>query len=77
MDEYEEAILFTFALLETRLDRLEFILGGSQKQDGEKPKTIPDRIHNIEKALRGLAGNPALLDEANELCMEWRRHNTT
>lgn len=69
MDEYEEAVLFTFALLESRLDRLEYVLGGAQKQEGEKPKTIPDRIHRIEKSLQELAGRTALIEEVNELCM--------
>ncbi|KAH7361119.1 hypothetical protein BKA66DRAFT_426060 [Pyrenochaeta sp. MPI-SDFR-AT-0127] len=67
MDEYEEAVLFTFALLESRLDRLEYVLGGAQKEDGERPKTIPDRIHKIEKSLQELAGKTALLEETNEL----------
>ncbi|KAF2134707.1 hypothetical protein P153DRAFT_279084 [Dothidotthia symphoricarpi CBS 119687] len=66
MDEYEEAVLFTFALLETRLDRLEYLLSGPKKTE-EKPKTIPDRIHNIEKALQQLAGKTSLLVDAQEL----------
>jgi hypothetical protein len=69
MDEYEEAVLFTFALLESRLDRLEYVLGGPQEQSKEKPKTIPDRIHKIEQSLQQLAGKTALLDETNNLCM--------
>jgi hypothetical protein len=69
MDEYEEAILFTFALLESRLDRLEYVLGGSQEQIKEQPKTVSDRIHRIEQSLQQLAGKTALLDEANNLCM--------
>jgi hypothetical protein len=69
MDDYEEAILFTFALLESRLERLEYVLGGQQEQVDGKPKTIPDQIHRIEKSLRELAGKTALLEDANELCM--------
>ncbi|KAH6865320.1 hypothetical protein BKA58DRAFT_443369 [Alternaria rosae] len=67
MDEYEEAVLFTFALLETRLDRLEYILGGPQDNTKDKQKTIPDRIHRIEQSLQQLTGKTALLDEANTL----------
>ncbi len=70
MDNYDEAILLTFALLESRLDRLEFVLGGPSKQDVEKPMTIPDRIHKIEKSLQQLAGKTALINQANELCMK-------
>ncbi|KAF1945588.1 hypothetical protein EJ02DRAFT_451312 [Clathrospora elynae] len=67
MDEYEEAVLFTFALLESRLGRLEYVLGGPPEQAKEKPRTIPDRIHLIEQSLQQLAGKTALLDEANNL----------
>jgi len=67
MDEYEEAVLFTFSLLESRLDRLEYILGGPQDSTKDKQKTIPDRIHRIEQSLQQLAGKTALLDEANNL----------
>ena len=67
MDEYEEAVLFTFALLETRLDRLEYILGGSQDSTKDKARTIPDRIHKMEQSLQQLAGKTALLDETNSL----------
>ena len=67
MDEYEEAVLFTFALHETRLDRLEYILGGSQDSTKDKAKTIPDRIHKMEQSLQQLAGKTALLDETNNL----------
>ena len=72
MDEYEEAVLFTFALLETRLDRLEYILGGSQDSTKDKAKTIPDRIHKMEQSLQQLAGKTALLDETNNLRMSAR-----
>jgi hypothetical protein len=72
MDEYEEAVLFTFALLETRLDRLEYILGGSQDSTKDKAKTIPDRIHKMEQSLQQLVGKTALLDETNNLRMSAR-----
>lgn len=68
MDEYEEAVLFTFGELESRLDRLEYLLSGPQVESEEKPKTIPDRIHRIEKSLQELAGKTSLLADANELC---------
>lgn len=69
MDEYEEAILFTFGELESRLDRLEYVLGGPKAVSEEKPKTIPDRIHQIEKSLQTLGAQTSLLADANELCM--------
>lgn len=67
MDAYEEAVLFTFAQLESRLDRLEYLLGGPHQDTTEKPKTVPDRIHRIEKSLQELAGKTSLLDDAHEL----------
>ncbi|KAH3953415.1 hypothetical protein HBI56_028970 [Parastagonospora nodorum] len=67
MDEYEEAILFTFGELESRLDRLEYILGGPEGVSEEKPKTIPDRIHQIEKSLQTLGAQTSLLADAKEL----------
>lgn len=68
MDEYDEAVLFTYALLESRLDRLAYLLGGPTKQGEEKPQTIPDRIARIEQSLQQLAGKTALLDNVNALC---------
>lgn len=68
MDEYEEAILFTFGELESRLDRLEYILTGPKAETEAKPKTIPDRIHRIEQSLQQLAGKTSLLTDAHELC---------
>jgi hypothetical protein len=70
MDEYDEAILFTFAMLESRLQRLEYVIGGppAPTAGGERPQTLPDRIHKMEQALQQLAGRTALLDEANNLC---------
>jgi hypothetical protein len=67
MDEYEEAILFTFGELESRLDRLEYVLGGPKAQSDEKPKTIPDHIHTIENSLQALGAKTTLLADAHEL----------
>lgn len=69
MDEYEEAILFTFGELESRIDRLEYLLSGPRDKTEEKPKTIPDRIHKIERSLQALNGKTSLLADAHELCM--------
>ena len=69
MDEYEEAILFTFGELESRLDRLEYVLSGPKAQSKEKPKTILDRIHKIEKSLQVLGEKTSLLADAHELRM--------
>ena len=68
MDEYDEAVLFTYALLESRLERLEYLLSGPKKSGDEKPQTIPDRIRRIETSLQQLAGKTALLDNVTELC---------
>jgi hypothetical protein len=70
MDEYEEAILFTFSAFESRLDRLEYVLSGRTPSE-EKPKTIPDRIHNIEKALQALGAQTSLLQDTQDLRMLW------
>ncbi|CAE6998623.1 hypothetical protein CFE70_000704 [Pyrenophora teres f. teres 0-1] len=67
MDEYEEAVLFTFALLESRMDRLEYVLGGPHEPGQNRHRTIPDRIHRIEQSLQQLAGKTSLLDETNNL----------
>ncbi|KAF1953444.1 hypothetical protein CC80DRAFT_420223 [Byssothecium circinans] len=67
MDEYEEAVLFTFALLESRLDRLEYVLGGVHAPTEEKAKTVPERIQKIEKVLQELSTKTALLSDAREL----------
>ncbi|KAH6644202.1 hypothetical protein C7974DRAFT_407899 [Boeremia exigua] len=66
MDDYDEAVLFTFALLESRLARLEYLLSGPRAPEG-KPQTVADRIHRIEQTLQQLAGKTALLDNVNEL----------
>ena len=68
MDEYEEAILFTFGALESRLKRLEYVLSGQAPKTAEKPLTIPDRIHKLEKSLQALNGKTSLLADAQELC---------
>ncbi|KAF1915807.1 hypothetical protein BDU57DRAFT_515541 [Ampelomyces quisqualis] len=67
MDEYEEAVLFTFSELESRLARLEYILGGPQAPTSEKAPTIPDRIHNLEKSLQALGAQTRLVNDAREL----------
>jgi hypothetical protein len=69
MDEYEEAVLFTFALLESRLDRLEYVLRGVKQPEGEKPKTVTERMQKIDKSLQELSAKTALLHDARELCM--------
>lgn len=68
MDEYDEAVLFTYSLLESRLERLEYLLGGSTAQADEKPLSITDRVRRIEQSLQQLAGKTALLDNVNQLC---------
>ena len=68
MDEYEEAVLFTFALLESRLDRVEYILGGAKQQSQPKPKTFTERIHKIEKGLQELSAKSVLLQDVQQLC---------
>jgi len=69
MDEYEEAVLFTFALLESRLDRIEYVLGGAKRQSPDKPKTFLERIHRIEKGLQELSAKTVLLNEVQQLRM--------
>lgn len=69
MDDYDEAVLFTYALLESRLARLEYLLSGPQPQPDDKAHTIPERVRRIEQSLQQLAGKTALLDHVNELCM--------
>lgn len=74
MDEYDEAVLFTYALLESRMERLEYLLNGPKQQGEERPQTIPDRIHRIEQSLQQLAGKTTLLDNVNELCIDYCLH---
>jgi hypothetical protein len=72
MDEYEEAVLFTFALLESRLDRLEYVLGGLKKKEDEEAQQpaspVTERIRKIEKSLQALSAKTVLLNDARELC---------
>ena len=65
MDEYDEAVLFTYSLLESRLERLEYLLGGSTAQADEKPLSITDRVRRIEQSLQQLAGKTALVTGAS------------
>ncbi|KAF2846152.1 hypothetical protein T440DRAFT_492934 [Plenodomus tracheiphilus IPT5] len=67
MDSYEEAVLFTFTELESRLGRLEYLLGGPHADTADKPKAISDRIHRIERSLQDLAGKTSLLGDTHEL----------
>ncbi|PVI05376.1 hypothetical protein DM02DRAFT_715716 [Periconia macrospinosa] len=69
MDDYDEAVLFTFALLESRLDRIEYVLGGAHRPTDaeEKPKTVAERIQRIEKSLQELSAKSALLSHAQDL----------
>lgn len=67
MDDYEEAVLFTFALLESRLDRIEYVLSGGKKQAEEKPKTFPERVQRIERSLQELSKKTTLLNDVQDL----------
>ncbi|KAF2728772.1 hypothetical protein EJ04DRAFT_538231 [Polyplosphaeria fusca] len=67
MDEYEEAVLFTYALLESRLARLEYILGGTKKQADENPRPLAERILRIERSLQDVSAKSALLGHVKEL----------
>ncbi|KAF2279609.1 uncharacterized protein EI97DRAFT_455831 [Westerdykella ornata] len=67
MDDYEEAVLFTITLLESRLDRLEYVLSGANQQDEEKPRTLQERVKRIERLLQELSAKTALLNEVREL----------
>jgi predicted O-linked N-acetylglucosamine transferase (SPINDLY family) len=72
MDEYEEAVLFTLASLESRLDRIEYVLSGGKKLAEEKPKTFPERVQRIEKSLQELTGKTALLHDVQQLSTSLR-----
>ena len=70
MDDYEEAILFTYALLESRLDRLEYVLSGGRKSPpDQKPQTLPERIQRIERSLNELSERSSLLSDVEKLSM--------
>lgn len=71
MNDYDEAVLLTFSLLESRLARLEYLLSDRTiptPSHDPAPLPIPARIHAIETSLARLAGRTALLDNVNELC---------
>lgn len=70
MDEYEEAVLFTFALLESRLDRIEYILSGVKPAADGKPRTLAERIQRIERSLQELSKKTVLLGDVQQLCMQ-------
>jgi hypothetical protein len=67
MDDYEEAVLFTFALLESRLDRIEYVLSGGKKEAEDKPRSLPERIRRIERSLQELGQKTALLEDVQQL----------
>ncbi|ORY17241.1 hypothetical protein BCR34DRAFT_475142 [Clohesyomyces aquaticus] len=67
MDEYEEAVLFTFALLESRLDRIEYILSGVKPAADGKPRTLAERIQRIEGSLQELSRKTVLLGDVQQL----------
>lgn len=67
MDDYEEAILFTFALLESRLERIEYVLSGPKSDPEPKPKTVPERIKKLEQSLKELSAKTVLLSEVQQL----------
>jgi len=69
MDEYDEAVLFTYSLLESRLARLEYLLSGPTAAPDDAAPPVRERIRRIEQSLQQLAGKTALLDLVNELCM--------
>lgn len=78
MDDYDEAVLFTLASLESRLDRIEYVLGGGKKQADEKPKTFPERIQRLERSLQELSAKTSLLNNVQQLstrntCSRWKR----
>ncbi|KAF2868065.1 hypothetical protein BDV95DRAFT_630707 [Massariosphaeria phaeospora] len=67
MDAYEEAALLTLTLLESRLDRIEYVLGGRKKKTEDKPRTVPERMHKIERSLQELSAKSELLNDVQEL----------
>jgi hypothetical protein len=68
MNDYDEAVLLTCSLLESRLARVEYLLSGAAPQSSGHQQTIPERIHAIEQSLSQLGGKTSLLDNVNELC---------
>lgn len=71
MDDYEEAILFTFALLESRLERIEYVLSGPKSDPEPKPKTVPERIKKLEQSLKELSAKTVLLSEVQQLISKY------
>jgi hypothetical protein len=69
MDAYEEAVLFTIAELESRLDRVEYVLSGRKKDDAEEPRTFSERMQRIEKSLQELSAKTQLLNQVHQLSM--------
>ncbi|KAF2199721.1 hypothetical protein GQ43DRAFT_482200 [Delitschia confertaspora ATCC 74209] len=67
MDDYEEAVLFTFALLESRLERIEYLLNGPKAEPDTKLLTVPERIKKLEQSLKELSAKTALLTEVQTL----------
>ena len=77
MDDYDEAVLLTLSLLESRLARLEYLLSGPQSQSAQsegKQQTGAERMRAIEQSLGQLAGKTTLLDNVKELCILNRIH---
>ena len=76
MDDYEEAILFTYALLEARLDRLEYILSaGKYTPQDRQQQTLPQRIQKIERSLNELSERTSLLGDVKQLSMPIQVHS--
>ena len=70
MDDYEEAVLFTIASLESRLDRIEYVLSGGKTTAEEKPRTLPERIQRLERSLQELGKKTTLLNDVQQLSMD-------
>lgn len=78
MDAYEEAVLFTLAALESRLDRLEYCVSGlkeDENENGDKPKTLQERVQRLERILQELSARTSLVRDVEELSM-WHCHVT-
>jgi len=67
MESYDEAVLFTLTELESRLHRLEYLLGGPHRDTTDKASTVPGRLAALERTLQQLAGKTTLLHDAREL----------
>ena len=75
MDEHEEAVLFTYSLMESRLDRIGYVLGGTKGQHQEKPRNLSERIQRLEKSFKELSNKTVLLQDAQELGMFHSQHD--